>query len=58
MTAISHNEIRRHPRWREEVNAPPSGPTVRPVRHRAVLVLIGAGALVALALLFARLLKG
>jgi hypothetical protein len=24
MSAITHNEVRRHPRWREELNAPHS----------------------------------
>lgn len=45
IVAITHNEVRRHPRWREEINTPPARP--RLVRSGARLLGIVAFLIVA-----------
>ena len=55
MMAITHNEVRRHPRWREEQ----STPVPAPVPQRISAIIVGALVfLVVLAALAILILKG
>jgi hypothetical protein len=45
--SITHSEVRRHPRWREQVNASPAGPVPMSLGARlvglvAVLIVLTA----------------
>ena len=51
MMAITHNEIRRHPRWREELKTPLQAPQVRTARSAGMLGVVAAGFLVLVAAL-------
>ena len=41
MPGITHNEVRRHPRWREEQNTPVEVPRVTPFPRSRLLALVG-----------------
>lgn len=46
MMAITHDEIRRHPRWRALLSTPTDG--IRAPRSRWALVVIGVGVAIVL----------
>jgi hypothetical protein len=41
MITITHNEVRRHPRWREEQSTPLHTPRVSPVASTRLLGVVG-----------------
>lgn len=41
MPGISQHEVRRHPRWREELNTPLNNPSVQRIRGSRLLGLVG-----------------
>jgi len=41
MISITHNEVRRHPRWREEQSSPLHSPRVPPVAGTRLLSVVG-----------------
>lgn len=41
MVGISHNEVRRHPRWREELNTPLHASNVRRISGIRLLGIVG-----------------
>jgi hypothetical protein len=41
MISITHNEVRRHPRWREEQSTPLRSPRVPPVVRTRLLGVVG-----------------
>ena len=49
MMAITHLEVRRHPRWREELRTPLQSPRVHRLSAGAILCLATGAALVILA---------
>lgn len=42
MLGITQDEVRRHPRWREELRTPLSAPTIRRVPGSRWLAIVGA----------------
>lgn len=40
MTAITQDEVRRHPRWREELRLPTAAPTAQRQTHGAILAVV------------------
>lgn len=56
MMAITHDEIRRHPRWRAELSTPTDG--VRTPRSGRALVVIGVGVAIVLVAAVILLLQG
>ena len=41
MSGITHNEVRRHPRWREELRTPLHTPNVQRVPGSRILGIVG-----------------
>ena len=41
MSGITQHEVRRHPRWREELNTPPENPGVKRLPGSRLLGLVG-----------------
>ena len=41
MSGITHNEVRRHPRWREELRTPLQSPSVQRVPGSRILGIVG-----------------
>lgn len=53
MLGITHNEVRRHPRWREELNTPLQTSSVQRMPGSRLLGIVGlAIVIIALAVLF------